>query len=351
MANSQQKQNIALVTGITGQDGAYMARLLLDKGYIVHGMRPYSAVPDTDRIESFLEHENFHLHYGDMADGGSLTRLISEIIPDEIYNFAAMSHVGVSFDMPEYTADIAGLGTLRLLEAIRSLGLINHTRFYQASSSEMFGNAPAPQNEETPFAPCSPYASAKVFAYWSVKNYREAYGLHASNGILFNHESPLRGEEFVTRKITKAIGRIEAGQQECLRLGNLDAMRDWGYAPDYMDAIYRMMQADSGDDYVIASGESRSVREFVENAFACIDVDIEWRGEGADEEGIDKATNRRIVKIDPQFFRPQEVHELSGDSTKAFQKLGWIPKTSFDEMVAEMVEADRIVGTHVKRYA
>ncbi|MEM6781776.1 MAG: GDP-mannose 4,6-dehydratase, partial [Pseudomonadota bacterium] len=308
----------------------------------------YSAVPDTDRIDHLDE---LQLHYGDLSDSGSLTRLISQIIPDEIYNMAAMSHVRVSFDTPEHTANINALGTLRILETIRALGLENHTRFYQASSSEMFGDAPAPQDENTPFAPCSPYGSAKLFGYWTVRNYRDAYGIHASNGILFNHESPIRGEEFVTRKITKAVCEIEAGLRDSLSLGNLDARRDWGHARDYMGAVYKIVQQDAPDDYVVASGETHSVREFVEKAFAHVDITIEWAGEGVEEKGIDAATGHELIVIDEELFRPNEIKTLQGNPVKAFQKLGWAPKTSFDDLVKDMVNADRIMGQKVKLYA
>lgn len=339
MANNPIKQKIALITGITGQDGAVLAERLLDENYIVHGLREYSAVPDTDRIKHL---NDLILHYGDLSDGGSLVRLISNIIPDEIYNFAAMSHVKASFDIPEATADVNALGTLRLLEAIKALGLHHHIRFYQASSSEMFGRSPAPQDEETPFQPCSPYGTAKLFAYWTVRNYREAYGMHASNGILFNHESPIRGEEFVTRKIAKGVAEIEAGVREYITLGNLDAKRDWGHARDYMEAVHLMVQQDKPGDYVIASGETRSVREFVNAAFAHIGMKLIWFGEGVKEQAMDKVSGKVVVKVDAALYRPQEIVTLCGNPVKAFQKLGWAPQTSFEELVKEMVDAERV---------
>lgn len=331
----------AVITGITGQDGALLASLLLGKGYIVHGMRPYAAVNDTDRIDKILDHSRFHLHHGDLTDGGNLWRLLSEVQPDELYNLGAQSHVKVSFDTPEATANINALGTLRLLEAVRGLGLKDKTRFYQASSSEMFGNAPAPQNENTPFRPCSPYGISKLAAYWYARNYREAYGLHASNGILFNHESPLRGEEFVTRKIVRAVAMIEAGQQDNLTIGNLDAERDWGHAADYVEGMWRMLQQEVPDDYVLATGQTRSVRDFIMAAFALSGVKIDWRGEGLDEQGIDQRSGRVLVSVDPAFFRPVELHALVGDATKAHRKLGWKPRRDFNMLVADMVSAER----------
>ncbi|NQZ13904.1 MAG: GDP-mannose 4,6-dehydratase [Alphaproteobacteria bacterium] len=331
----------ALITGVTGQDGAVLAELLLEKGYSVHGLRSYSAVPDTARIEHL---DDVVLHYGDMSDGGSLTRLIETIKPDEIYNMAGMSHVHVSFDMPELTADVNGLGPLRILDALRVLDTDKDIKFYQASSSEMFGRSPAPQSEETSFQPCSPYGTAKLHAYWSVRNYRDAHGLFASNGILFNHESAMRGEEFVTRKITKAIGEIEAGQRDKITLGNLDARRDWGHAKDYMAGAHAILQHDKADDFVLASGQSYSVRDFVERAFAVIDIQIEWQGEGVDEVGVNVKTGQTLIDIDPALFRPKEVHELIGDASKAKEILNWSPKISFDKLVEEMVQADRIEG-------
>lgn len=331
----------ALITGVMGQDGALLAAFLLGKGYEVHGLRRYDAINDTARIDEIKHNYMFHLHYGDLSDTGSLWRLLSQIRPDEIYNLAALSHVRASFDVPENTADVNGLGTLRLLEAIRGLNLIDTVRFYQASSSEMFGNAPAPQNETTAFAPCSPYASAKLYAYWITRNYRDSYGLHASNGILFNHESPVRGEEFVTRKITMAVAAIEAGQQERLSLGNLDARRDWGHARDYVEGMWMMLRQPQPGDYVLATGQAHSVRRFVEDAFACIGREIVWTGAGLDEKGIDRRTGKIVVDIDPRFFRPAEVHELIGDAAKAQRVLGWRPRTAFRDLVREMVDADR----------
>ena len=331
----------ALITGVTGQDGAVLAELLLEKGYSVHGLRSYSAVPDTARIEHL---DDVVLHSGDMSDGGSLTRLIETIKPDEIYNMAGMSHVHVSFDMPELTADVNGLGPLRILDALRVLDTDKDIKFYQASSSEMFGRSPAPQSEETSFQPCSPYGTAKLHAYWSVRNYRDAYGLFASNGILFNHESAMRGEEFVTRKITKAIGEIEAGRRDKVTLGNLDARRDWGHAKDYMAGAYSILQHDEADDFVLASGQSYSVRDFLERAFAVINIQIEWQGEGAHEIGVNAKTGQMLIDIDPALFRPKEVHELIGDASKAKETLNWFPKISFDELVEDMVQADRIEG-------
>lgn len=342
------KPKIALITGVTGQDGSILAELLLGKGYEVHGVQEYSALPDTHNIDHL---DGLKLHYGDLTDGGSLMRLIAQIIPDEIYNMGAQSHVKVSFDTPEHTANVNGLGALRVLEAIRALGLEGHVRFYQASSSEMFGTAPAPQDENTVFLPCSPYGTSKLFAYWSVRQYREAYRMHASNGILFNHESPVRGEEFVTRKITKAVGEIEAGRRQVLKLGNLDAKRDWGHARDYMEAVWRMVQQERSDDYVIATGEAHSVREFVEVAFGCVGISIEWQGEGVHECGINMGTGDVVVEVDPALFRPNEIHHLLGNPAKAFQKLGWVPQTGFDELVREMVAADRILSSKVKVYA
>ena len=335
----------ALISGITGQDGAYLARLLLDKGYEVHGIKRRSSSFNTARIDDLYEdpHERdirLHLHHGDLTDATNLIRIVQQVRPDEIYNLAAQSHVQVSFDTPEYTANADGIGTLRLLEAIRILDLRDTTRFYQASTSELFGKAPAPQSEDTPFLPQSPYAAAKLYAYWITRNYREGYGIHASNGILFNHESPMRGETFVTRKITRAVAAIECGMQDCLHVGNLDARRDWGHARDFVEGMWRMLQAGHGDDYVLATGECHSVREFVERAFAIVGREIIWRGEGIDERGIDRRGNRVLVQVDPRYFRPLEVDHLRGDATRARERLGWIHKTGFDRLVAEMVEAD-----------
>lgn len=330
----------ALVTGVTGQDGAYLSRFLLDKGYVVHGLRRYEASDDTARLKNVMDHRHFHLHYGDMTDGGGLFALVNLVKPDEIYNLAGLSQVHVSFTVPEYTADADALGTLRLLEAVRVLGLTSKTRIYQASTSEMYGNAPAPQNEDTPFAPRSPYGTAKLFAYWTVRNYRDAYGMHASNGILFNHESPLRGEEFVTRKITRAVAGIIAGGADKLMLGNLDARRDWGHAADYVEGMWMMLQRERPDDFVLATGEAHSVREFTQAAFAHAGIEIEWRGRGPQECGFEKGTGRMLVQVDPQLFRPAEVYALLGDAAKARRILGWVPRIGFEELVREMMDND-----------
>lgn len=334
----------ALITGITGQDGAYLAEFLLERGYTVHGLRQPSSVPDLERIQDLLTRfgeTKFFLHYGDMSDGGSIHRILAETQPDEIYNLAAQTHVHVGFDTPEYTANVNGLGVLRMLDAIKTLGLVDQTRFYQASTSELFGNAPAPQNENTPFQPISPYAVAKQFGYSITRTYREAYGLHASNGIMFNHESPLRGEDFVTRKITKAVAAIEAGQQACLWLGNLDAKRDWSHTKDVVDMMWRIVQQDKADDYVVASGQSYTVRDFATWAFAEIGVDVAWQGEARTEKGIDRRTGAVVVQVDPSLYRPTEVHHLCGDATKARTILKWEPQYSLYELVADMVRADR----------
>jgi len=337
----------ALITGVTGQDGAHLARLLLKKGYIVHGVKRRSSSFNTDRVdELYLDpHEGetrFFMHYGDLTDATNLIRLIQEHRPGEIYNLAAQSHVQVSFETPEYTANADGLGTLRLLEAIRILGMKDTVRFYQASTSELYGKAQeVPQRETTPFHPRSPYAAAKLYAYWITVNYREAYGMHASNGILFNHESPMRGETFVTRKITRAVAAIERGLQQRVYLGNLDARRDWGHARDFVEGMWLMLQQPQADDYVLATGEAHSVREFVERAFACVGCELEWRGKGVDERGIDARTGKDLVRVDPRYFRPTEVDELVGDASKASAKLGWRHTTTFSELVAEMVAADR----------
>jgi len=336
----------ALVTGITGQDGAYLTGLLLDKGYKVHGIKRRSSSFNTGRIDKFYQdpHEDdprLSLHYGDMTDATNLIRIVQETQPDEIYNLAAQSHVQVSFETAEYTANADGLGTLRLLEAIRLLGLTGKTRFYQASTSEMFGKVQQwPQTETTPFYPRSPYGAAKLYAYWITVNYREAYGIHASNGILFNHESPLRGETFVTRKISRAVAAIELGQQDCLFLGNLDATRDWGHARDYARGMWMMLQQETPGDYVLATGESHSVREFVERAFAQIGRAITWSGKGVDETGTDSKSGKVVVRIDPRYFRPTEVDRLLGDAGKARDRLGWTHQTSFEELVAEMMAED-----------
>ena len=337
---------VALVTGITGQDGAYLARLLLDKGYTVHGIKRRSSSFNTGRVDDLYidPHEGktrFFMHYGDLTDATNLIRLIQDTQPDEIYNLAAQSHVQVSFETPEYTANADGIGTLRLLEAIRILHLEKTVRFYQASTSELYGKVQeVPQRETTPFYPRSPYAAAKLYAYWITVNYREAYGIHASNGILFNHESPMRGETFVTRKITRAVAAIELGLQERLYLGNLDAKRDWGHARDYVDGMWRILQQPIPDDYVLATGEMHSVREFVERAFAFTGSTINWRGEGVEEAGYDEKTGRELIRIDPKYFRPTEVDELLGDPSKARERLGWVHTTKFAELVDEMMGAD-----------
>ena len=336
----------ALITGITGQDGAYLAEFLLGKDYEVHGIKRRSSLFNTDRIDHLYRdpHERnvrLKLHYGDLTDATNLIRVIQQVRPDEIYNLAAQSHVAVSFETPEYTANSDALGPLRILEAIRILGLERTTRFYQASTSEMFGNVQeTPQKETTPFYPRSPYGAAKVYAYWITVNYREAYGLYACNGILFNHESPIRGETFVTRKITRGLARIHEGLDHCLYLGNIDALRDWGHARDYVRAQWLILQQDEPDDFVISTGEQHSVREFVELAAAQIGYTIEWRGEGLNEQGIDCNTGKVLVKIDPRYFRPTEVETLLGDCSKAKASLGWAPETSFPSLVQEMVEAD-----------
>ena len=337
---------IALITGITGQDGSYLAELLLNKGYEVHGIKRRASSFNTERIDHLYQDPNepdikMVLHYGDMTDATNLIRIIQEVQPTEIYDLAAQSHVQVSFETPEYTANSDALGTLRLLEAVRILGLEKKTRIYQASTSEMFGKAQEiPQRETTPFYPRSPYGVAKVYAYWITVNYREAYGLHASNGILFNHESPVRGETFVTRKITRALARIKEGMQESLFIGNLDSLRDWGHAKDFVEAMWLVLQQDEPDDYVIATGEQHSVREFIVAAAGVLAMDIEWQGNGVHEIGIDRSTGKQIVSVDPKYFRPAEVDTLLGDPTKAKRRLGWEAKTPFLELVREMVVAD-----------
>ena len=339
----------ALVTGITGQDGAYLARLLLSKGYEVHGVKRRSSSFNTSRIDDLYEdpHEadvRLHLHYGDLTDSTNLIRLVQEVQPDELYNLGAQSHVQVSFETPEYTANSDAIGTLRILEAIRILGLEKKTRFYQASTSELYGLVQeTPQRETTPFYPRSPYAAAKLYAYWITVNYREAYGMHASNGVLFNHESPMRGETFVTRKITRAVAAIKLGLQDTLFLGNLDAQRDWGHARDYVEGMWRIVQQDEADDYVLGTGEMHSVREFVERAFAETSVTIEWRGEGVEEIGVDAEDGAVRVRVDPRYFRPAEVELLLSDPTKAKEKLGWTATTSFENLVKEMVDGDLAV--------
>jgi GDPmannose 4,6-dehydratase len=336
----------ALITGISGQDGSFLAEFLLDKGYEVHGIKRRASSFNTERIDHLYQdpHESsvrFHLHYGDMTDATNLIRVIQEVQPVEIYNLAAQSHVQVSFETPEYTANSDALGTLRILDAIRILGMDKTTRFYQASTSEMFGKVQEiPQSETTPFYPRSPYGAAKVYAYWVTVNYREAYALHASNGILFNHESAVRGETFVTRKITRALARIKEGLQGKLFLGNLDSLRDWGHARDFVEAMWLMLQQETPDDYVIATGDQHSVREFVELSAAELGFDIEWRGNGVDETGVDRNTGNEIVAIDPRYFRPTEVDTLLGDPSKAKRVLGWEARTSFAELVKEMVTAD-----------
>jgi GDPmannose 4,6-dehydratase len=336
---------IALITGVTGQDGAYLAELLLSKGYVVHGVKRRSSSFNTGRVDHLYvdSHEGgvrFFLHHGDLTDATNVIRLVQETQPSEIYNLAAQSHVQVSFETPEYTANADALGTLRLLEAIRILKMERSTRFYQASTSELYGNAKPPQNEITPFQPRSPYAAAKLYGYWITVNYREAYGMHTSNGILFNHESPIRGETFVTRKITRAVARIEEGHESRLYLGNLDARRDWGHARDYVEAMWLMLQQDAPGDYVIATGETHTVREFVELAFGEVGRKIAWRGAGTQEQGVDASSGQVLVSIDQRYFRPTEVDYLHGDPAKARAKLGWRHKSSFRDLVAEMVAAD-----------
>ena len=336
----------ALITGITGQDGAYLAELLLEKGYEVHGIKRRSSLFNTNRIDHLYQdphdkNPKFILHHGDLTDSSSLIRIIQESQPDEIYNLAAQSHVAVSFEEPEYTANSDALGALRILEAIRILGLEKKTRFYQASTSELFGEVQeTPQNEKTPFHPRSPYAVAKLYAYWITINYREAYGIYACNGILFNHESPIRGETFVTRKITRALVRIKLGLQDCVYLGNIDAKRDWGHAKDYVEMQWLMLQQDKPEDFTISTGEQHSVREFIEIAAKEVDIEIEWKGEGVDEVGINTKTNTIIIRIDEKYFRPTEVETLLGDSSKAKNKLNWQPKISFQELVEEMMLSD-----------
>ena len=339
-------ENVALITGITGQDGAYLAEFLLDKGYVVHGIKRRSSSFNTERVDHLYqdphrENLRFFLHFGDMTDATNLVRIVQECKPTEIYNLAAQSHVQVSFETPEYTANADALGALRLLESARILGLNETTRYYQASTSELFGNAEEfPQNERTPFRPRSPYGAAKLYAYWITVNYREAYGMHASNGILFNHEGPTRGETFVTRKITRGVAAIELGLEEKLYLGNLDAERDWGHARDYVEGMWLILQQPEPDDYVLATGETHSVREFVETAFAEIGRSIEWRGEGLGEKGFDAASGKVLVEVDARYFRPTEVNTLLGDPEKARRRLGWKHRTSFRDLVREMVEAD-----------
>ncbi|MHC2333191.1 GDP-mannose 4,6-dehydratase [Bradyrhizobium sp. USDA 4454] len=342
------KRRVALITGVTGQDGAYLAEYLLGLGYTVHGIKRRSSSFNTARVDHLYQDPHagnvpFLMHYGDMTDSTNLIRLMQQIRPTEIYNLAAQSHVQVSFESPEYTANADAIGVLRLLEAIRILGMEKETRFYQASTSELYGLVQeVPQKETTPFYPRSPYGVAKLYGYWITVNYREAYGMFASNGILFNHESPIRGETFVTRKITRAVARIEAGLENKLYLGNLDAKRDWGHARDYVEGMHRILQADEPGDFVLATGETRSVREFVELAFAEVGRSIEWRGKGVEEIGVDKASGQTLVQIDPTYFRPTEVDLLIGDASKARAKLGWAPKTPFAQLVKEMVAGDLV---------
>ena len=339
-------QPVALITGVTGQDGSYLAELLLEKGYEVHGIKRRSSQFNTDRIDHIYKdpHEedvDFFLHYGDLTDSTNLIRIVQETRPDEIYNLAAQSHVQVSFDTPEYTAEVDALGALRLLEAIRILDLTDQTRFYQASTSELYGEVQeVPQTEETPFYPRSPYAAAKLYAYWITVNYREAYGMHASNGILFNHESPRRGETFVTRKITRAAARIKTGLQEKTYLGNLDAERDWGHALDYVEGMWRMLQQDEPDDYVLATGRTTTVRRFCEMAFEAAGIELVWEGEDEDEVGYDAESGRPVVEIDPRYYRPTEVHQLLGEAEKAREELGWTPSRSLEQLADEMVTRD-----------
>ncbi len=334
----------AFITGITGQDGSYLAELLLEKDYEVHGMIRRASYFNRKRIDHLFKDSHnkktdFFLHYGDMSDSSNMNRVLEKVMPHEIYNLAAQSHVGVSFEVPEYTADVDATGTLRILDAIKDTGI--ETRFYQASTSELYGKVrETPQSETTPFYPRSPYAVAKLYAYWIVVNYREAFNLHASNGILFNHESPRRGENFVTRKITMAAAAIKAGKKDCLYVGNLNAKRDWGYAPDFVNAMWLMLQQDACDDYVIATGENHSVREFAERAFACLDMKIKWSGEGVNETGTDSAGGKVVVRVDPKYYRPTEVDLLLGNPSKAAKKLGWKPELSFDKLVEIMVKAD-----------
>jgi GDPmannose 4,6-dehydratase len=332
----------AFITGVTGQDGAYLSELLLDKGYSVHGLQRRSSSFNTGRIDNLCKADNdFHLHYGDMTDSTNLMRLMQQIKPDEVYNLAAQSHVAVSFETPEYTANADAIGTLRLLEAIRIMGMEKTTRFYQASTSELYGKVQeVPQSETTPFYPRSPYAAAKLYAYWITVNYREAYNMFACNGILFNHEGPLRGETFVTRKITRAVSAIKQGLQDKLLIGNMDAQRDWGHAKDYVEGMWRILQHDKAEDFVLATGEMHTVREFIELAFAEVGIQMTWQGEGVSEKGIDSASGQTLVEVDPRFFRPAEVEELLGNPQKAKNLLGWEHSTPFKQLVKEMVEAD-----------
>jgi GDPmannose 4,6-dehydratase len=335
----------ALITGVTGQDGAFLAELLLSKGYVVHGIKRRSSSFNTGRVDHLYRdpHEKdvrFFMHYGEMTDATNLIRIMQETQPDEVYNLAAQSHVQVSFETPEYTANADGVGTLRLLEAIRILNMEKKVRFYQASTSELYGGAPAPQDENTPFVPRSPYAAAKLYAFWITVNYREAYHMHASNGILFNHEGPTRGETFVTRKVSRAVAAIHLGQQECLYIGNLNALRDWGHAREYVRGMWLMLQQEQADDYVLATGKCHSVREFIEHSFRHVGIEIAWQGEGVNEIGRCNKTGRTLVQIDPKYFRLTEVNHLLGDPKKAHEKLGWKHETSFAQLVKEMVDSD-----------
>ena len=340
------ERRTALITGITGQDGAYLAEFLLGKGYIVHGVKRRSSLFNTQRIDHIYQdlHDKalrFILHYGDLTDSTNLIRIVQEVQPDEIYNLGAQSHVQVSFETPEYTANADAVGVLRLLEALRILGMNDRVRFYQASTSELYGKVrETPQNENTPFYPRSPYGVAKLYAYWITVNYREAYGVYACNGILFNHESPIRGETFVTRKITRAAARIKLGLQDRLYLGNLEARRDWGHARDFVEGMWQMLQQDEPDDYVLATGQTHTVRSFCEKAFAAVGIDLVWQGEGVEEQGLAADTGEVLIAVDPRYFRPSEVDVLLGDAAKAREKLGWAPRTTFDEMIEEMVAAD-----------
>ena len=337
MSDTKKKMKTALITGITGQDGSYLAELLLEKGYMVHGIVRRASLINTARIDHIYDHERIKLHYGDLTDSANIIHILQQTQPDEIYNLAAQSHVKVSFELPEYTGNVDGLGTLRILEAVRILGMEKKCRIYQASTSEMYGLVQeTPQTETTPFYPRSPYGCAKVYSYWITKNYRESYGMYACTGILFNHESPRRGETFVTRKICRGLSRISVGEQKVLYLGNLDAKRDWGHAKDYVRAMWLMLQQDEPDDFVIATGEQYSVREFVEKVAPYFGITIEWHGEGDDEIGMDKHTKKTIIAVHPKYYRPAEVETLLGDATKAKEKLGWEPEISFDELIEDM---------------
>ena len=346
MKYNNMMQKTAFITGIAGQDGSYLAELLVNKGYCVHGLIRWDSYTDPldglARLDALgLVHDDIFLHKGDLTDAQSLTALIKKIQPDEIYNLAALSHVAVSFETPVSTLDINTKGTLAVLEAVRILDMHEHVRIYQASSSEMFGSSPAPQNEDTPMHPCSPYGAAKLAAYWLAKTYRDSYDMHVSNGILFNHESPSRGEDFVTRKITKSVAAIEAGKESSFTLGNLDSVRDWGHARDYVEGMWRMLQQDSPDDYVLATGEAKTVREFATRAFSHIGISLDWKGRGVEEKAINRKTGKVLIEVDPALFRPKEVSYLLGDPSKARQKLGWTPKAYFDDLVSEMVNRDR----------